>query len=792
MPAFPYPNPQPSSNTVTFADALSYETSVDIYTKQRWADSWTEETKVDCLAVSWNAAPNIPTASLRYRYGRVVENGATVETTRTKKTWIGWYVKIVVHCADGDRIWHGFVDDVADEQHGTINRVVPGAPGDPPTTVYEAAGIQTLSCVGMIAALDRAPLNRTYFETTNTFSNNGTDTYRVAWSAPLFNVSDNTKVKRDQFGAVKLPPSRGTATRSAPGFGLSGQTRDTYIHKFAGLYGILDSATVDRWTLGDILEYLAAYNAPRVGNRTDNGPFSDGKSQFVPVWIFDHDNLNPGTTTTQYADWFESILDCDGLTLKGALDRLLSFNAGQGYFCFVDETVTPNRLYVEPFTTVTAAVSMTNEAGATKTLPANARVITVNTSTDSATAVSVQSNGSTNYTAVFVKGAKRVVVFTIDTTAQLTPAWSSTLEDEYNADIAGLNAAIMRQLQRMRDIRELPKYQPIGRNYRIKHSYDWRDGAGPNHVFYGTQDISTTDRYLPFGLRLRLLSGLPLREGIDYSQANTTTVKTSHAASKAPYRNLEIYAKTHESDGTLTGKWICWSNKAPRDVLYDPNDPSYGLTGRELTNEMAVGLALEVSGGYQGALASGGGRVAPHVPRIDPAELQITVAALSDDVIGTTKRNPATLGATASNIDADRIKVFDLGDKLQQIDVMDGTVVGVDDTGTKTVPARFRIRDDQALCNQIAEFLATYYFVPRSIVRIQSRRATATLWPGQIIGNLNPATNHAVTCNAIISEVAITFGVGLNGTYVPSSFTVQTSFGELDPLQFFPQLNRGE
>jgi hypothetical protein len=789
MPAFPYPNPQPTGNAVTFSDALGTDISVDVYTKQRWADSWVADTQVDLLAVSWNAAPNIPTASLRYRYGRVVEISATTETTRTKKTWIGWYVKIVVHCADGDRIWHGFVDDVADEQHGTVTRTVPGAPGDPPTILHEVTGVQTISAVGMVAALDRAPIQRTYYGCTATFANNGTDVYRVAWSAPMFNVSDNTKVKRDQFGGTKLPPSRSTVTYAAPGFGLTGQTRDTYIHSFPGLYGIPDTNTADRWTLKTILEYLAAYNAPRVGNRVDSGPFADGKSQFVPVWIFDHVNLDSPNTATQYADWFESQLDCDGLTLKAALDRLLSPSAGQGYFCFVDETVTPNRLYVEPFTTVTANVSMTNEAGDTKTLPANTRVIAITAATDSATAVSVQSNGSTNYTLVSVIGAPMVTVFTMDTTDQLTPAWSTTLEDDYNAEIAGLNAAIMRQLQRMRDIRELPKYQPIGRNYRIKHLYNWKDGAGPTDVFRMTVGNL---RYLPFGLRLRLLSGLPMREGIDYSQANTTTVKTSHEASKSPYRALEVYAKTHESDGTLTGKWICWSAKAPRDVLYDPNDPSYGLTARELTNEMAVGLAIEVSGGYQGALAAGGGRVAPHVPRIDPVELKLTVAALSDCKLQATKRNPASLGSTASNIDADRTKVFDLGDKLQSIEIMDQTIVGVDDTGPKTVPARFKLRDDEWLAKQIADFLATYYFVPRSIVRIQSRRASAKLWPGQIIGTLNAATNHAVTSNAIISEVAITMGVGANGAYIKPTFTVQTSFGELDPLQFFPQLNQGE
>jgi hypothetical protein len=182
------------------------------------------------------------------------------------------------------------------------------------------------------------------------------------------------------------------------------------------------------------------------------------------------------------------------------------------------------------------------------------------------------------------------------------------------------------------------------------------------------------------------------------------------------------------------------------------------------------------------------------VPKIDPAELRVTVAAQSDQLAQVIERNPATFTAPAGatpgtvNIDADRIKTIRLGDRFQNVVVMKDTIVGVNEAGPVTVPARFVLRDDTPLATQFAKFAAQYYFQPRSIVRVVSRRATAKLWPGQMIGTVNAGTAHAATCNAQVSEVSLTMGVGSNGNYVAPTFTVQTSFGELDPLQFFPKL----
>jgi hypothetical protein len=251
-----------------------------------------------------------------------------------------------------------------------------------------------------------------------------------------------------------------------------------------------------------------------------------------------------------------------------------------------------------------------------------------------------------------------------------------------------------------------------------------------------------------------------------------------------------VYARSFATDATLTGKRTNWSTKAARPVLYDPNDPAYGIRIAELQNDLTLGIAIEIDGAPQEALAAGGGRVAPHIPRIDPAALSITVAIQCDEVTRFLFEAPGRLGTTASNIDAERKKVFDLGARFQEIRLLGGTIVGVnenDDT-YRRVPATIDIRDDFWLPSMVGTLAAQYYFVPRRVLRMQSRRITAALWPGQMITNLNPATFHETALNTVISEVSITFGVGVNGAYVPASMSVQTAFGEIDPLALFPTL----
>lgn len=784
---FNYPFPQPTGGVVTFDDAITQEVTYQIYTRQRWANAWVADNQLDLLAVTWSAAPSEPTAVLRYRYGRCLEINDTSETTRTKKNLQGWYVKIVVNCSDGDRVWFGFVQDTADEQHGLVRR---------DASNVDATGIQTFTCVGIIAALDRAPINRTYFQVTTTFSRNGSDSFRSSWSAPMFNMVANARANTDQ---QRLPPTR-TATASAvPSFTgaavPSGDTRNAFRFTFDRLYGLgVGSGT--RWTLSSVLEYLAAYAAPRVGVEDDDGPFDDGKSEFIPIWIFDHAQaFSAPNNVQQFPGWFEPILDCDRLTLKGAFDRLLSREAGLGYTVWVDDTTTPNRIYVEPFTTVATDITgLTDEGGTARTFPRNRRTLSIVCATDAATALTSQSVGQTSYTAVQVIGAPYVAVCSLKIADHFAQGWESILETELSTAISGLVSTKLRDANRIRDIRALGQFRPINRQWRLLANWNFKVSTASRDLFQDFNYPAGQRRYLPWPNRMRILDRLPFREGVDYAATDVAALKTAHDAARTPTRAAEVYARSHAPNwttGSLTGKFVCWTTRADRDILADLNEAPYRLTVSELRNDLLRGVQIDVENGPQEILESTGGRVAPHMPRIAPNELTLTLAFQSDRRFNVVKRNPTTLSGSAALIDADRVKVFDVGPRLQYIEVLRETVVGINQSADtlRMVPTDYILRDDTALATQIAEFLATYYFQPRAVIRLQSRRASARLWPGQIVTQCNTGTTHAITANAIISEVSITFGVGVNGTPSKPVMTVQTAFGELDPMQFFPQLS---
>jgi hypothetical protein len=789
---YTYPLPQPVGGVVTFDDAIGQDVTYDIYTRTRWADAWTLDATLDLLSISWAVAPTEPTAVIRYRYGRVLEIGASVETTRAKKSMQGVYIKIIVHCADGDRPWHGFVQDVADEQYGIVRRDVSNV---------DATGVQTFACVGMIAALDRAPIARTYFNCSNPFSRSGSDGYRAAWSAPLFNVLPSKKNATDEAGAkIKLPPLRGLNTSSVPSFtGASvptANTRATFLHWFNQVYNL--NASPNKWTLKQTLEYLAAYCGPRVGVETDLGPFNDSKTEFVPIWIFDAVNLPTPNNVTQYPQWYEPTLDCEGLTLKGALDRLLSREAGLGYTVFVDETETPNRVYVEPFTTITADATLIDDAGNNQVFPRNRRIVNIVCATDAATSLSSQTVGQTAYTAVQVAGAPIVAVCTLTVSTHLQNGWSSALAAELAADIAALTTpAGLRRTNAIRDISTQPKYRTVNRSYSIDRVWDFRLQSPARDVFRDFGYPSGQQRYLPFPARLRILDKLPLRAGVDYAQTTVATIRAEHNAATGKNRDAEVYARSHApatNPPTLTGPFCCWSTRAHRDILVDLNDANYQIVINEIANGLLAGIELDVVNAYQGVFGTIGQREAPHQPKIDPEILQLTVAMQSDRRFSVVKRNPTSVSGSAALVDADRIKVFDLGDRLQYVEVLKDTVVGIN-TATdtlRTVPVDYVLRDDTNVATLIADFLATYYFSPRNVIRINSRRATARLWPGQILGTCNAGTPHAITANSLVSEVSIAFGVGLNGEPTKPAMTVQSSFGELDPLQFFPSLSSGQ
>lgn len=780
------PNPQPVADLITFGDVLAYDVSCQVYIRQHWVDEWTLDESLECVAVTWAAAPTTPTAVLRYRYGRVLQYGESSQTLRTKRTLGGYYVRLVVTCPDGVRKWHGFVDDSADEQHGVLHRVV--IIDDEPTNVFDATGVQTFSCVGMIEALARDRLNVTYYRTTTPNESISGKQIRVALSPPHFNPNEETDTK---FSTLVQVPNFSTSG-SLP----SGAERDTYIFYAEDLYSITALGTELKWSTADMVRYLVAYHAPR----------NYQNKEIIPVWLYEPTGVDGWADPLPTYD--SPQLDCDGLTLRDALNQLLNADRLLGYHCWVDEVT--NRVYIEPFTLVETDLAI----GTGITLPANNRPLKINSLYDTATALSVQNNEMEVANQIVCVSAHRVAVCRLRLMTEIVEGWPASMPADFATHIGGrLDPGLLDELYQIRDEREATQYRQLDRLFKIAPTWDWKAaiiGGGTDDVFRVDQPdftanyTSSNARYLPYPYRLKILDYIPLKVDVDYTVADPAP---AHKASNAPYQPICVWGNKHGENFTvsLNGKPNNWTKRGVRDVLHTNTDPNYYLrvrpvrehednaignerAGWKIDRKLGWKMEIEVAGAFQGVLnassALGSGDAAPHQPQLPPSQLSVTVAFQSDRRLASVY--PAT---PPSTVDGVRRRFFDFGDRYQCIEVLKDTIVGITAAGAYARAAdRKFIRDDRGELDELAKQIATYYAVPRNILRGTSRRVTARLWPGQLVQMTNENTEHETTVNCVVTEVSIELPIGSPDDRSKPTFRWVTNRGELDPLAFLPRV----
>lgn len=777
---YPIPQPDPEAPNIIFGEAISQDVSAVVFTRQRWADSWTQDDTLTCVYVAWNAAPTIPAAQLHYRYGRVLERGASSETTRTKKTLGGYYVKIEVTCGDGVRRWYGFVDDTGDIQNGYVKRI--DTSGESPVTLYEAHGIQTFSCVGIIEAFNRDRINTTYFHAITANETLSGKNTAIGLSAPFFNPTEETKNRSDD-------------TKIVPNFTTAGSVVDRSTYVFHA-YDIYSQVTLEgaKWSTRTIIEYLLGYATPRDYQNKEK----------IPLWLYiNSDKPNP------LPDYDQPSLDCDGLTLREALDKLLNEKKSLGYWVWVHEPT--NRVYIEPYTLVEADYTVSDS-----TLRQNGRTITLATNNDPATQFTLQRNESSYANQIVIQGARRQVVVSLRIDTEVVKAWDNALTTDFQTIIAGIyDLALIDDLYQVRDLRSQGKWRAIDRNFKIHPTWNFKHpivAGGTDDTFridqadYTKTFTTSNARYLPYPHRLRILDRLPLKEDVAYQ---TGSVLSDHKESRQAYRDLEAYGKKH-GDGwngsTLAGDWTCWSNKGRREILYSDTDPNYELSIapyradkddtsiKKKNQELSWGIKIDVNGAFQGVLGSdtsiASGDAAPHIPRLPREQITLTLVLEEDRRIA--EAYPATAPST---VDTVRRKVFDLGDRFQLIELVRDTIVGVDVSTNALLrrDARGFVRDDRDEMKRLAAQIARYYATSRNVLRGTSRRVTALLWPGQLVTTSNttaggaPSSGHEATVNCVVTDVSISFPVG-NGGPVSPQFSFTTSRGELDPLAYIPEL----
>jgi hypothetical protein len=765
-----YPNPQPVAGSLIFSGAIGATPTAQIYTRQRWTDSWTEDTTLQVASVYWAAAPTVPTASLSYRYGPTLERGAVSPTNRTRKAIGGYYVRIVVTCADGVRKWHGFVDDTGDEPGGLVGGV--------------ACGEQTFSCVGMVAALDRQPIPYSTVTTSAAFVDSGpysaANLLRQA-NPPHFNPSARGESPRQ----IK---NRSTAKRDAIDLRPAGVTvgfaRQSYVLQDRELYSQA-SAGVDWWTPRDILDYLLVWC----------GPLDDASKERIPFWVY-YDGAADTWPTQNYGT---PEVDTQGKTLKNVLDELLSSSQSTGYWCWVDEST--NRVYLEPYTLLSSDLTI----GA-NTLKANARQFDWTISGDPATRWTTQRQETAIANQIVCIGGKRKTIVSLPFSTGFRATFNATNGALYNEDlVTAFNtlypvATSIKEEYARQDARRSARWWPIGRHYAIVWSwifqYQYPSGTNVNVFRWDENDLAATggranpQNYFPSPKELRILDYLPLKAAVNYETGAMTVaeMQDKHATAPNVFRGIECYGKTPvtvDGSGFPTGYLTQWTQRASRPVLYDIRDPDYALEIKPLPADQGIGLEINVVGAQQDVIDS----AVAGVPPLPLASSQITFA-FEDDRRAYAFANAGSL----SGVDAVLRRTFDFGDRFQVIEILPGTITGIKNTTDYELRTdRVFVRDDRPKLKEIADQVVKWYAVPRNVVRVNSRRVTATIWPGQLIKQLNPTAGTGpfeLDVNSVVTGVEITFERVTSGP-ARAAMQVTTTKGEFDPLAFFPPSPEG-
>lgn len=758
-------NPQPTSNLLEFGSGIGFDGAAVVFVRQKWGDNWTQNDKLVCVNLNWAASPTIPTAQLIYRYGHTLERNGTINV-RPKASLGGWYVRIVVTCADGVRVWHGFVDDVADAPAGYVARAALDE-DDLPITVLDPTGIQTLSCVGMVAALDRSPILTSYMLVGSTFQGPGLSNMRVAMSAPTFNprskISDepgeSLQIKNRSTSEVTVPtwPPVTAPTYPATAPDLA---RTAYLLRARRGYG--QTTDGELWTSQQIAQYLVCFAGPRDGATRER----------LPVWLYDPDAAIP--------TWDSPVLDCEGKTLKQALDQIMSLKHSVAYWVWVDDIT--NRIVIQAFTALESNLTV----GTGKTVAANPRWMDIVCDSDPATSFTLQKSESAVANQVLVRGAKRVLVTTLKIGTSLVPLWLSATETAYNTEFgAMLTSSNIREQYAARDALEQGRFKELWRMFEISSGFNWKDSSNADLFRTDIPDPSlnyaTNDRYLPYYGHLRILPNLPLKAGVNYLDPTAITL---HRNSFAQFREIEVYGLAHGANfaGTMNGDPTLWTNRAKRDVQYDVNDPDYQLNAKPLKADLGLGISLDVEGAFQGIL--GGTSGASHIPVLPRDSLEVTLAIEEDRFL------EAVWPATAPTaVDGVLRRVFDFGDQYQLIELARNTIVGIAGRAFQRSSDRTWIRNDYDQLLELAKQLQQWTSAARNIVRLSSRRCTAKLWPGQLIKKLNPTEGHEATCNCVITEVSMSFPIGTPESPGKPSMQIVTSRGEMDPLFFTPKLS---
>lgn len=712
---------------VTSSDLIHDAPTQAVYTRTNWADAWAPVADLWCPKVTWSGQPQLPSATLVWRYGRGLQFGATAFADIARQSLLGQYVKIE-YTIDGEAtpsVWYGIIAAKSETPDGafvdgTVNPRVPAG-----TQAFRALGLEWLL------------FDKSYID------------HSMIWRNP------NEERLERAFGFNTDNVNAGGANRST-------------VKGPSGSYLFDESASADTWSSLDIVEYLLRHMTPRDKDANRKLIFKLHSSASTIIPDFDVPVIN----------------GVDGSTVGSVLNRIMDRRRLMGYTLDVDETADPDEIELRPYRLNDTAITLGGG-----TLAANADDVTLDF--DAAIDVSfVQLSDDTahKFERVTVRGARAIGCFSLsDPAGTLATHWTAGQETQYE-DAATADAEYPsdaddrdRREQMNRIARSADAVRPVYSWFGLPDSWDGMvddiTGDTTDPVPWFPTDAVPANPEPLYSRDVVFLPRIPLKSGHDYldNQIPTATIVDNSGGVWEFLRPLVLF-----QEATFFGNDPRWVHGEKLNTTAEALLRKFTVRCRP--HDKRPIMVLDVVGAPQHAIASadysgpGDDSESPIDDMLDFRDgMVLTVALEADRYCQASFPDPIT--ATDDTI---RELVVDIGDEAQLHYVAKHTVTGINNAGKlEPVTDGGFIRDDRAALADIAETLYDWYDTDRQAFQFAYRQISGLFRVGDLIVEIGSGPT-LQSVRSVITQVSFEMPEGRGAEPPACTTTISTGFGTLD------------
>jgi len=674
---------------------LSVAGSAEVYTRATWAAAWTLRPDLYAVQTVWTMAPSVATATLEYRYGRVMVPGASRFTDLLPITARGYFVCIRRRNPAGVPIdWVGYAELPITRDRTQARDGLP------------QSGKQTIPCFGLLRALEHTIVDSTVYA----HPDRANEALRSGGTGAIFNEGmrgNRSKTKRSLAGA--------------------GPAAFVFAHP--------NDEDSTFWSTRDIVEHLAAFHLPTPMSAPVSGglPWSVNNLDVLPIW----DRPSIPSDLSPVSELLNQLI---------RPEKMLSYTIGASIGGAGVPVV--NSLVIEPRSLLASPLSLP-----LATVPANPDQFSLSWTNDPLTEVVVDQDATAVYDQVIVQGPREIAVCTLSADPAATSTheqgWETADQSQYSDGAilwSGFSAA---SIEEKRTTNE--RFRTQGKMRNVYSLYKFRkDFNGRNQNQFLFEPVSGQP-YIPSPLGIEILDYLPLYEEVNYGADPATVDETRGLTLRKPVFSL----RERNPDGSLSATRLYID---PEGRLTDQDALLQSRPFRlEYEFEDFLNVRLVVRDAPQHAIA--GKEFVGNLGDLDQETVfgdlshkgwELTIAIRGD------RRPRFALPApeAIAGLDVVRRKIITLDDdSLASIYIGTNTIVGFANNTPNTVTSPGGVlRNPTPILESICRLVARQYTEPRQRVTIRTARLLPQLSVGALITTVETATTQV---NTIISEMRV-------------------------------------